>query len=202
MLANNQQVSRGEDEGGAGEMGEGGAPHHQEGVEATQLQVGLKAGQPVEALEEVTHDGVLQVALSPVLVVQDPNRDTFELDKVRAEPGNGLELLQLQRLLPSKAELLKRGPQPIKMRGRKDRAESSKYQGCEATGKFGQPGQVDEKRIKAGLDHRSGLILVEFRPGGHWGEDEVAGDAEASKLEATEASGEGGGQGIKLTRWE
>ena len=202
MLANNQEVSGGEDEGGAGEVGEGGAAHHQEGVEAAQLQVGLKAGQPVEALEKVAHHGVLQVALSPVLVVQDPNRDSFELNKVRTELGNGLKLLQLQRLLPPKAELLKRRPQPIKDRGRKDRAKSSKNQGCEATGEFGQLGQVDEKRIKAGLDHRSRLVFVELCPGGHRGEDEVTGDAETSKLETTKASGVGGGQGVKLTRWE
>ena len=202
MLANNQQVSRGEDEGGAGEVGEGGAPHHQEGVEAAQLQVGLKAGQPVEALEEVAHDGVLQVALSPVLVVQDPNRDTFELDKVRAEPGNRLELLQLQRLLPSKAELLQRRPQSIQDRRRKDRTEPSKNQGGKAAGKFGQPSQVDEKRIEAGLDHRPRLVLVELGPGGHWGEDEVAGDTETRKLETAEASGKGWGQSIKLPRWE
>ena len=52
-------------------MGEGRSPHHQERVQAAQLQVGLEAGQLVEALEEVAHDRVLQVALSPVLVVQD-----------------------------------------------------------------------------------------------------------------------------------
>ena len=115
MLANNQQVSRGEDEGGAGEVGEGGAPHHQEGVEAAQLQVGLKAGQPVEALEEVAHDGVLQVALSPVLVVQDPRGNALQLQQVGAEVGQGVELLQLERVLPAESQVLDLEPEGIEL---------------------------------------------------------------------------------------
>jgi len=62
----------------------------------------------LEALEEVAHDGVLEMSVSSILIIQNSNTDTLQLYNVRTQSCKGLKFFNLQRFLPTKRQLMKR----------------------------------------------------------------------------------------------